>query len=260
MSQIQTIQQMIQNKISSYQYPDYFFEPLKISFILGSGVFLSYPWIAFDGLISHLFAEEILGPVFRLIPLRDPMDFVDNINIPLKKTNFINKNNTTDYVYNASISFFSNPEAVSTQTLHRTFNSENCVRQSESEKKKIDIVRGQYKLYSMKIPVNYSSSCVFYCNGDRKILEILCEQIQGLGKHRAAGGGNVVSYKIESIDEDISIVDRNGKIMRALPVEFCQQHNINVQNKVKAQLSYKPPFWAKMNNCLCIAPEYNNSN
>jgi len=102
--------------------------------------------------------------------------------------------------------------------------------------------------------VQYSPVCVFYCKGDKMMLTKLCSQVQGLGKHRSAGGGNIVSFSIESTTEDLSLF-HDHKCMRAIPVEFCQQHQINFENKVMAQLAYKPPFWDKNHFCLCVSPE-----
>jgi CRISPR type IV-associated protein Csf3 len=253
-TRIQNLQQLIQNKISAYQYPTFYFEPLKITFVLGAPTFLSYPWISFDGLIAHLFSEEVLEEVFRLLPLREPMNFVADLSLPLKKVIFCQENEKTDFIYAASVSQFIDPTAVSTQTLHRTFNTENCVRESLAAKKKIDIVRGQYKLYSMKLPVQYSPVVNFYCSGDKTMLMKLCSQVQGLGKHRGVGGGNVVSFTIEKVAEDNSIIYKD-RVMRALPLAYCKENHISIENRTIAQLAYKPPFWDKSQFKLCVSPE-----
>jgi CRISPR type IV-associated protein Csf3 len=254
---MENLQQLIRNKISKYRPPAISsWEPLKITFVLGSPVFLSYPWISFDGLIAHLLCEEVLGDVFRLLPLREPMDFVSEISLPIKRT-FFDDNGKADFIYVASVSQFMDPTAVSTQTLHRTFNSENCIRQSKTTKKKVDLVRGPYKLYSMKLPVQYSPICVFYCKGDWSTIERLCSQVQGLGKHRGVGGGNIVSYTIDRYNDltDNFAINHGNRIMRALPLQFCKERGISLENHTIAQLAYKPPYWDKSQFKLCVSPE-----
>lgn len=243
------------NEIISLEkyHGEYYFEPLKIRFNIATPIMLSYPFIFFDGLIAHIKAKDVLGEYFDLLPQRIPINFVDNLDLPIKRTNI-----NSDYLYHASISIFEDPTP-SINIIHRQFSGDLVNQYTQSIKKRnIDLSRGKFKLYQMRMPVNNSKYVDFYCNGDKKELERLCRYVEYIGKKRSIGYGSVLSFEIEKLKEDYSII-KDNKIMRPVPLIFCPMFNIKNQDNI-AMMNYKPPYWDKSSSKLCVIPEIGNEN
>lgn len=230
------------------------FIPLKIKFKLASPVMLSYPWVFFDGLISHIQSRRVLKELFDLLPPRIPLDFVETLFLPIKKNKILLKTNEIDYIYHASASEFENPDLIATSTLYKQFGGSNAESCLNSKIKKIDITRGKFKLYQLSIPINYSKSVTFYANADPKQMQLLCSNITHLGKKRAVGYGSIISYSIEKTDQDFSLI-KNTKIMRTIPLEYCNEFKIKPNQENVAIMAYKPPYWDKAKFKLCTIPE-----
>jgi len=222
---------------------------MKIIFNLGTPTALSYPWIFFDGLISHILLQDILGSLFDDLPPRVPLDFVDNLFLPIKRTNIQN-----DFIYHSSVSIFEHPNEFSTMTIHKQFGGSNSEENLKTNLKRVDIVRGPLKLFQLTYPVNNSKKVWFYVNGDRKKLEELLSYITSLGKKRDIGYGSIVSSKIEMMDSDESLI-HEGKIMRTIPIEYCSELKIIPKSDNVALMNYKSPYWNKSNIKLCTIPE-----
>jgi len=249
--QILQLQQKIRQKIEQFTQKNPTmepFEPLEIIFFLGSPVLLSYPWILFDGLIAHIYAEMILEEVWDQLPLRFPLDFTNELPMPIKKTGFLNQNNQLDFIYHASISRFSLPNANTTQHLHKHFSSE-YIEHIHTPKHKYDGVRGDFKQYDMTMIYNYSPECRFWCCGNKTKLEEILPKIICLGKKRAIGCGKIMSYSINVLNEDWSLKHPEYGINRPIPVELNADPSLS-----KGIIAHKPPYWSKANHTLCVIP------
>jgi CRISPR type IV-associated protein Csf3 len=198
-----------------------------------------------DGLIAHVMFEALLGPMWNLIPLREPMPLLEWYPLPFEKNDF-NTNTIPDFFYKASCSRFERQETYGT-TLHKLIATEDF-EYLEKPKKTYDRVRGEFKAYAMEMRCNPSHYVDFYCMGDKEHILKWCKMILGLGKKRAVGFGKIMGVEILSVEKDLSI-DLNQEFNRPIPVGY----NPNLTNP-KALLAYKPPYWAKLNHKICYIP------
>ena len=232
-----------ENKIDSWDYV-----PLKITFVMSSPIMLSYPFIHFDGILSHLLSIDILEDLFYDLPPRQPIDFIGSLPLPIEKTFF---SSGKEHIYHSSVSIFSEPEAVSSETIYKRFDDKH-IEHLQTTKKNIEISRGPQRSYAMKMPLNYSEEVVFYAKGVKKEIERLLHFLEFLGKKRAYGYGKIKSFNISETEADYSII-KDGLLMKALPLEVATElFNKSFSNI--ALMAYRPPYWDKSNVKPCYTP------
>jgi CRISPR type IV-associated protein Csf3 len=94
-----------------------------------------------------------------------------------------------------------------------------------------NLMSGKYREYNMPIPLILCSEVIGYAFGDRKRLAQLLPRVRYIGKKGGYGKGGVVGVKVETINEDYSLV-KEGKAMRFLP-----QKDGNRYGRIL------PPYW-----------------
>ena len=217
------------------------FVPLKIEFRMASPICLSYPFIFFDGLIAHLFWRYREPEEYRCLPSKRVVKKVNELKLPLKRFYFAEDK----YIYHASVSIFDTNEAYVT-TIYKKF-CERYLNLNKIKRKKIDRTRGHFKDWSVKLVYIPARKVVFYANGDPEMIEELLQGLPGLGKKTSIGFGAIKSFKIETIEEDWSIV-KDGIAMRSIPIEAVSAYSESVV------MAWKAPYWAKENVDLCVPP------
>lgn len=224
--------------------PKYIFKSLEITIQLGSPVILTTPWLMIDGILSYLYAEEILEELWKKIPLRQELKFSDHLPLPLKKTT---KNNI-EY-YHGSVSRFEH-DKINSHTIRRAFSKE-ALDNSKKIKPKYDNVRGDFKSCQLTMITNNSNRCKFWCEGDKDEISRILKNLTALGKKRGSGCGQIISIEITEIQKDYSIFHPTYGLNRPIPIE-CIEENGNLE---KANLSYKAPYWSSSNFTACYVPE-----
>lgn len=204
---------------------------------------LSYPWIMFDGLIAHIQAQSVLGSLWNQLPLREPLEIINEIPLPIKKAEF----NETDFFYYASCSQFQT-KYIYTTILHKHI-AINNFKELERPKKRYDTVRGDFKSYAMEMVCNPSKWIDFYVNGDEEALSELCAKVDGLGKKRAIGFGRIMRFEISVCKEDLSLGIPDF-LMRPIPIDYFTKP----LNLAQGMVAYRPPYWAKHNYRRCYLP------
>lgn len=214
--------------------PEQELTPLKIVFKMRSEICLGHPWIHFDGILAHLLQRKY-NPDYWVLPSNRVED-VDLSKMPLKKTGEI---------YHASVSFFDVGKMYST-LLHKRF-CEEYLDLNRVRVKKIDRGRGYFKDYRMRFITIPARTVTFYACGIKEEIQELLEALPGLGKKVSVGFGEIQSFSIEEIDEDISVV-KDGVAMRPIPKDMLQYWGD------LAVLAYKPPYWDRTCVKECVPP------
>jgi len=147
-------------------------------------------------------------------------------------------------VFHASVAWF-DCQDVGTATIYKRF----CEGQShllDTPKQKIDISRGLYRAYAMRMPYIPAKTATFYVRGDLKETLRLLSYLPGLGKKVAYGYGMYRSVSVEETLGDCSLV-KDGVAMRPLPLAMFNSLD-------QMMLAYKPPYWDKRSVAPCVPP------
>ena len=216
------------------------FEPLQVEMEVRPPIYLTSPYVCFDGIISYLCLRDYLGEDYYTLP-SDKVLPIDKLALPLKKTKD---------VYHASVSIFKDP-ILKKDTIYKRFTDKQTHHLTEKQQKgKIQTNRGHFKDFMINLPLLLTNKVLFYCNGDKKALKYLLKHLRGIGKKISIGGGRIRNIKVDSIDEDYSFY-RDGEIMRPIPTKM----KIPLVEGMKLQMEpYKPPYWNKANITMCYVP------
>ncbi len=227
------------------------FVPFEVRIALGSPVILSYPWIMFDSLLAHLVLERDHPDLLQILPCRDPVDIGD-IFLPLAKVDFELDGRKT-YLYRASCSRFM-PTSLGVAHLRKKI-AESNFQYLSTKKRQIDVVRGPFKAYDMTLISLNARECIFYGVGDIYKVQRLLDNLNGLGKKRAAGYGRVTRVNVEQISGDLSFYHPSWGYNRPFPIKYQAIPAGGHEPHAQAILTYKPPYWSKNMATLCYAPD-----
>ena len=204
---------------------------------------LGHPWIALDGILAHLINREIRGQNFWTLPSKEPIPNVlgrqQNL-MPLKKTVCYPHGD----VYHGSVAWLDCADASAT-TIYKRFDESRC-HMIQTQKQKIDVGRGLFRAYMMRLPYIPAKTACFYACGDLMEVLRLLSYLPGLGKKVAYGYGMIKGVSVEETDEDYSLM-KDGVAMRPLP-DFL------ADSDEKMMLAYRPPYWDKRNVVPCVPP------
>jgi len=179
-----------------------------------------------------------MGEDYYTLPSKEPLPL--NLDLPLRT--FGHKG---CFVYQASSSIF-NSQLLYTQTIYKRF-FEAGIADTEIKKKYIDLGRGLFKNYMMKMPYIPAKTCTFYACGDIDEINTLVSNLAGLGKKADIGFGGIKQVEVVELNQDFSLV-MGGKAMRPIPLELCRSAS------ERMMLAYKGPYWDKRNVTLCAPP------
>jgi CRISPR type IV-associated protein Csf3 len=213
-------------------------ENLKITFQLRNGIVVGpYP-IHFDAILTYAKAVDELGYLalteegrkHKLSPL------------PLEMFGVEKK------VYHASIGFpNSSPE------YHRMYVKTwgNFIPDHiQTREQQANLMsKGWGKAYQNHLRKIAAKEIIFFARGIRSEIERLLQYISYIGKKGAQGQGEIISFTVEPIEEDRSLI-WEGKPMRVIPYsEWKGDPNVFVMIA-----TYQAPYDNK-NRDYCVAPE-----
>jgi hypothetical protein len=202
-------------------------------------ILLGHPWLAFDGILAHLINRERRGQDFWTLPSKEPVPqtfLYWGATMPLAQTR---------NVFHGSVAWLDCNEAHIT-TIYKRFAEQQC-HNIKTEKKAIDIARGHFKAYAMKLPYLSARTATFYARGNIKETLRLLGFLPGLGKKVAYGYGAIKSVSAQETEADYSLI-KDGVAMRTLP---CHLGFDSDENMV---LNYKSPYWNRNEARPCVPP------
>lgn len=197
-------------------------------------ILLGHPWLALDGILAHLINRELRGQDYYTLPSKEPlqqMHWYKGALMPLAQTRD---------VFHASVAWLDVNEA-STATIYKRFPEQQC-HLIDTSRKMVDIARGHFKAYAMRLPYVPARTATFYARGNLAETLRLLSFLPGLGKKVAYGYGLFKGVSVEETEADCSLV-KDGVAMRPLPLALFRSSE-------QMMLAYKPPYW----NRACAAP------
>ena len=220
------------------------FEPLKITFKIKPPIYINSPWIHFDGLVNYLCFRDCLGEDFYCLPSEVTVD-TTHLMLPLKQS--VSEGYS---VYHSSVAIY-NQSNLMMDTIYKRFtDKETYLLTKKQQQGRIHTNRGFFKDFMINYPILLTDSLTFYCNGDKKELERLLDNISFIGKKTSIGSGKILMVEIDRIDEDYSFF-KDNHVMRPIPIKFKLPifEGMTIQRQ-----SFKPPYWDKNNMAMCYVP------
>ena len=217
------------------------YQPLEVMMEIIPPVFITSPWVHFDGLLAYLCTRDALEELFYCMPSEKTID-TSMIDLPFKKTEDVNHSSVGQY----------DGAYLYKNTIYKRF-SDNEIRvlTKKQNKGRVHTDRGYYKDFMINIPLLLTNSIVFYCNADKNELGNLLKNLTQIGKKTSIGGGRIQNININEIDQDYSFF-KEGRIMRPVPANIKLPI---VEGLVFSNLPYKPPYWNKSHVKMCYSPE-----
>lgn len=226
--------------------------PLRITIYLRTPVALGHPWLHFDGIIAHMVRRAALGEKYYDQPSKAWLRWERAMKegwaeekdpIPIKK--WCSSKVPKRCVYRASVAIF-DAEGFQLTKIYKRFASQyaHIIR---TKKRKLDIARGPFRSWAIKLPYVPATKAVFYVYGSKSKIEELLEHLPGLGKKVVVGFGEIRDFEIEEIEEDYSLV-KDGIAMRPLPTWMLSSFS------EAFPLACWPPYWWKEHVVLAAPP------
>jgi CRISPR type IV-associated protein Csf3 len=217
------------------------FHPLRIRAYLQSGV-ISDQFLPLDGLLYGQAVRNKLGERHVTLPGENMIPQGQNIQLPFRKS--LIKDDAWFY----KCSFAQWP--VHTIEDQQTYNIRIDVQFSDmlsfgSRVGKIDISRGRYKNYHIKVYYRHALYIDWYADGDPAAIEKLLQFCTHLGKKTAQGWGAVLRWQVSEWHEDWSI--RGGKENRLM-------RNVPVRGE-GFLYGVRPSYWLPKHQFPCKMPE-----
>ncbi len=223
---------------SETQYPRFRFNPFRIIFYLSSPICLTTPFINLDSVIDHLMFAEKLGRYFFITPKKMNLSRLGKRIHRKPYGAFIQDG----IVLPAITSGIIDNQKYHIETIYKRF-EDRFVNFTG----KIRNNQGHFKSFAMKHIYIPATKITFEIHGDRDFIEQLFDRnLFALGNDIRIGYGAIKKIETESINEFSLIKD--GFAQRPIPVEFCHSY------EDAAIIPYRPPYWAKSNNKLCVVP------
>lgn len=222
--------------LSRYRYQSY--EPLMVTFRLGSPVVLNHPWIYLDSTVMFLMVRDVLGPDFYTVNLnellyhRQEILSPDSISCPIQYKHGL-------FMCSASMLDINSKYL---ETIYKRVEPRWM-----GGKKKVALNSGYFLNFMIRHIYVPASSVTFYLSGNREGLDGLLRNLNGIGDNTRIGWGKIRGFEIERTDVDYSLV-KEGRAMRPIPVELLKDYSEAIP------LTYRPPYWDRRNVRLCAPP------
>lgn len=224
-------------------------EPLEITAFLGSplAVFDDYS-PAFDSLLLWLLLEELnlLSPNPTSEQVKNTQEIVDK-KMPLLKAEI----NGEWYWATSSPCYRILNEQIDRYRKRWNPGVDSPEPNWKKRKAKWSSSEGAEKNYDLPLYLRTASMIVWYAVGDRDKIQTLLNNCKGIGKKRAYGYGQVISWDVVSIDSDYHLW-REDKLMRSVPLNNLPTNRIvdcNIQ-----KWGWRPPTWLNENIITCALP------
>lgn len=215
------------------------YRPFKLVFRMAAPICLTYPWIYFDGLVSHVLFREGMGEDFFLLPHDLPFSRllrgVKTPPQPIKRWRGIPC---------CSASIFACDDLY-LEHIHKRF--EDRWPASSKKKGKIYLASGHFRNYRVQQIYVPTPTVTFYLSADRAGIESVLEQVTALGDDTRIGWGAVAGWDLTETERDWSIV-ADGIAMRPIPVTECRSQDDS------ELMAWRSPYWASENVVRCAPP------
>jgi CRISPR type IV-associated protein Csf3 len=205
--------------------------PLRVTARIYGGIIFP-PWgsVELDGLLGFVRA--------RLYELSAD----DLLDLPLQRSE-------CGRVWLASSSVCTSIKTYTHHVIKRPVNDE---KRRFNPGRRLDDKGGQHKAWMVPVEVRLllENEIRWYCLGDDEEIRALLQYVTHLGRKRAHGFGQVVSWSVDSCDpwEGFPVV-RHGKPLRPLPPDWP-----GLDSPRLARRTMTPPYWQWRRQEVCAVP------
>jgi len=214
---------------------------LVITAHLTSPVCSSDFYLPFDSLILSLYLKNKYGQeelTLSSCVTDDVKQKIKDAQLPIEKILC-----NGEEIYKASFCIWPDRCATTKAFYNKTFDLEHSDYINLRASGKIDTSRGRYKKYHNNIYIRHAQSVKWYCVGKKDEIESLLSDCTHVGKKASQGYGLVKRFIIEETEQDYSLYDADGNLMRALP-----------DPNARSVYGIRPPYWLPENQALCHLP------
>lgn len=211
-------------------------KPFEVVISLASPVSLNHPWIHFDGIISHLIHQRILGRDYYLLPTKALQTLAGNEMGKWRRTLGLWRGQMNM----ASVGFFPH-EKLGTLQYFKRFEAEGFPG------RRADLGSGHYRSWMLRTVYVASPEIWFYGRGEIGMVEDLLEDLTHVGNDTRMGWGQIANLYVRRSNDDLSLVC-NGFAQRPIPVRLLSSYDDS------APLAWRPPYWSAQNVEECAPP------
>ena len=198
------------------------FVNLKVTAHLTAPVVVS-DYIRLDSLISCGYAKELLGDDF----FKANNNQHESEQVVIDTLSNIIEFDENLHVFHASFGVFEDTREFQTCYSKRlNTQHEDIIRFQGKGKKEIDTTRGQFKAYRNTLIYKSAPTIDFFARGNIGKIKDLLQNITFVGKKSSQGYGAVSNWSVFEIEDDLSIVNQDGKLMRNVPAEYIDGDKI----------------------------------
>ena len=221
------------------------FEPLRVTARLRTGV-VSDQWLPLDGVLMYQVYRDRFGPQDATLPGGGIVEELGPEAVPLE----IRNPGTPFWYYACS---FAQPQPWWVVEGQDHWNKKFRAMFADlidfgGRRGKVIIEQGKYRSYHMPIFYRVALQVEWYCVGHKEAIEYLLKTVTHVGKKRSQGWGRVSEWVVESWPVDCSIW-KDGKLMRAVPVEDVDSEGVDVMN-----YGLRPPYYMRQNQMMVVKP------
>jgi CRISPR type IV-associated protein Csf3 len=215
------------------------FKKLRVRAYLQSGV-ISDQYLPLDSVLYYHMVRRKMGVEDISKPMESSIRECQSITLPIKKAG----PKSDAWFYHCSFAQWSS-DVIEDSSFK--VKSGDWLRHSDfldDKTKKVDIQRGKFKAYHIKMYYRHATYIEWYCTAWH---EELCELLKfstTIGKNGGDGWGSVLKWVVDEVDEDWAIRNDKNKLMRAVPV-------------VESSVTYgvRPSYWNPRHIFMCRMPD-----
>lgn len=190
------------------------YKQLRIRAYLQSGI-VSDQFLPLDSVLYYHLVRRMLGEEIITKSGESSIREYQGVKLPLKRGGPQNE----AWFYHCSFAQWSS-DMVEDSTFK--VKSGDWLRHSDhlSDKtKKVDIQRGKFKAYHIKMYYRHATYVEWYCIGAKEEIKELLKFCTNIGKNGGDGWGSVKNWEVEEWEHDWSVRGPENKLMRAVPIK-----------------------------------------
>ena len=208
---------------------------IKVKAYLQTGV-ISDEYLPLDSILFYQKCRKLLGEE-TVTYSRTTKEKIEDIRLPIKIVN----EGRQDWYYSCSFACWDKNTLQDSTFKVKSGDWIRHVDYLNDNTKKVDISRGKFKNYHMKVFYRHANEITWYmvCSDIEELRELLnfCFYI---GKNGKDGWGFVKRWEIEEVEKDYSVRDENENLMRLIP-----------DNKGELLYGIRPSYWNQKNMFQC---------
>lgn len=226
------------------------YEYITLEMIFKSPIIISFPWIAFDGIISQMLLNLSLGKMFYNLNSDKPINskvkhYMDSpiLHDPVPSCSVIHWFNDKDEPIDPKYD-------VNQHIITKKWHDEHS---HEIQTKTTYILKagGDYLNFFLRYPALLAYKGVVHLYAKPLALELLMTFVKGIGKKINMGNGAISSFKIYKNEKKQSHYDyEKGISLRPIPIRFLEEYDKSQVGMV----AWKPPYWSKLKLEKCVPP------